>query len=56
MERRPPNQIRRDLRCYLDLHRLLREIGDAAGAETYLQHVRAMERELELTRTGYVLS
>lgn len=53
---RSPREIRRDLRAYLGFVSVARAIGNASMLSTYIKHVQAMERELELVRTGRVLT
>lgn len=49
---RNTKQIKEDRDNYLDLACLLRDIGDITGYKTYLEHVKAMDRELNLRRYG----
>ena len=43
-------RIREDLRNYLELAAVFRDIGEEKAALEYEEHARAMERELELRR------
>ena len=54
--KRTIREIKRDLRRYLFMHYVLNQVGAVEGQERYLRHIKAMERELELRRTGYVLT
>lgn len=49
---RTKKQIERDRDCYLQMACVLRDAGDNAGYEKYLEHVKAMDRELNLRKYG----
>lgn len=56
MERRPLHEIKRDLRtCYENIG-FGQEYSDQEIVEHFLREARAIERELELRKTGYVLT
>ena len=56
MERRTISDIKRDLRVNYQNAGIGREMNSASVQDHFTREARAMERELELRRTGYVLT
>ena len=50
MERRTLTIIRNDMRNYLELADLCRQLGETEAAHRYTESAKAMERELEALR------
>ena len=55
-ERRTIQDIKRDIRCCYENAGIGRQMNDREVEEHFTREAKALERELELRRTGYVLT